>query len=45
MAVALTQVELHLIERLREQEREEARVIQGVIPSATVASRGNLNLA
>jgi hypothetical protein len=28
MAVALTQVELHLIEKLREQELQEARVIQ-----------------
>jgi sigma-B regulation protein RsbU (phosphoserine phosphatase) len=43
MPVALTQVELQHIERLREQELEEARIIQGVmLPAQPLRSEGIL---
>jgi phosphoserine phosphatase RsbU/P len=43
MPVALTQVELHVIEKLREQELEEARVIQGVmLPAQPLRAEGIL---
>lgn len=43
MPVALTQVELHVIEKLREQELEEARMIQGVmLPAQPLRADGIL---